>query len=213
MITVDLDLEYPSALIYRPKGELRVQAPTTSARFVYEGVPTWTYAYYDSDVGIFHQVERDLGRIPLDANMSSTKFRSLAKAAAAIQSTGLKVARFRREYRDLDGYRKPVFVDFYLPLPAELATEPDAPRPTREEAKERHLQGWNLRCNRCGGWGATWIRRERPRWGALALCGPHARELAREHDRHAQALDELRMVCFEQPPEQGHNLATGHSSE
>ena len=59
--------------------------------------------------------------------------------------------------------------------------------------------GANLRCNRCGTYGATWVAGERPGWGSLALCPPHERALAQEYQRHQAALDQLRTVNFEQP--------------
>lgn len=63
-------------------------------------------------------------------------------------------------------------------------------------------QGHNLRCNRCGTYGATWYQRshtvaERPGWGHMALCPPHKQELIDEHDRHEAALAWLRTVNFE----------------
>lgn len=61
-------------------------------------------------------------------------------------------------------------------------------------------RGCNLRCNRCGTYGAIWIPGERPGWGNLALCPPHERELDEEHQRHRAALDRIRAVNFEQPP-------------
>lgn len=71
---------------------------------------------------------------------------------------------------------------------------------TKDEAKAARpvVQGWNIRCNRCGTYGATWRVGERPGWGALALCDPHWDELAAEHRRHAEALRWLRAVNFEQ---------------
>lgn len=44
---------------------------------------------------------------------------------------------------------------------------------TKEEAKARHLQGWNLRCNVCGSYGMQWYHEthiRRPSWGSIALC-------------------------------------------
>lgn len=71
------------------------------------------------------------------------------------------------------------------------------------DARTNGALGWNLRCNRCGSYGATWTKTdERPGWGALALCPPHKQELADEHQRHAAALRRLRLVNFEQPPPQ-----------
>lgn len=87
----------------------------------------------------------------------------------------------------------------YLPAP-----EPEEiPGFTEGEARTAGLPGWNIRCNRCGTFGATWtdnaVRTERPGWGALALCPPHKRELEEEHERHAAALRRLREVNYEQP--------------
>jgi hypothetical protein len=59
--------------------------------------------------------------------------------------------------------------------------------------------GWNLRCNNCGGYGATWIPKMRPGWGALALCYPHKSELEAMQRRHAAELAALTTVQFEQP--------------
>lgn len=72
------------------------------------------------------------------------------------------------------------------------------PQPTAEEAAEAGLIGWNLRCNRCGGYGAQWIPEMRPGWGALALCNPHAAELSAAEHRHADEMRELTAVRFEQ---------------
>jgi hypothetical protein len=58
--------------------------------------------------------------------------------------------------------------------------------------------GWNLRCNRCGGYGASWIPGMRPGWGSLALCYPHKAELVAEQGRHARAMQRLTAVNFEQ---------------
>lgn len=70
---------------------------------------------------------------------------------------------------------------------------------TAAQAKELCLPGWNLCCNRCGTFGAEWLPSERPGWGSLALCPPHAEELRAEHERHRAALAELRAVRYEQP--------------
>lgn len=69
---------------------------------------------------------------------------------------------------------------------------------TRSQARDLCLPGWNLRCNRCGSYGARWIAGERPGWGSLALCPDHEAELEAEHDRHREALAVLRGVRFEQ---------------
>jgi hypothetical protein len=73
------------------------------------------------------------------------------------------------------------------------------PRPTAEEAAAAGVIGWNLRCNRCGGFGATWIPKMRPGWGSLALCYPHADELTKLQRRHADELKAATAVNFEQP--------------
>lgn len=72
------------------------------------------------------------------------------------------------------------------------------PLPTAEEAAAAHRMGWNLRCNNCGGYGATWIPGMRPGWGSLALCYPHERELEAMQRRHADELRALTAVRFEQ---------------
>lgn len=71
---------------------------------------------------------------------------------------------------------------------------------TVDDAKAACVSGWNLRCNRCGGYGANWIPGMRPGWGALALCRPHQAELTAEERRHADAMRELTAVRFEQDP-------------
>lgn len=65
---------------------------------------------------------------------------------------------------------------------------------TMDEARERELPGWNIRCNRCGDYGAEWLRGERPGWGALALCPI----CAAVFKMAKKALDELRVVRYEQ---------------
>lgn len=75
------------------------------------------------------------------------------------------------------------------------------PHPTREAAREAGVLGWNLRCNRCGWWGAYWFQGMRPRWGCLALCGPDAAALREEIRRHKRAMATLAKVDFEQPIE------------
>lgn len=73
------------------------------------------------------------------------------------------------------------------------------PQPTEQQARAAGLRGANLRCNRCGMWGAMWWQGQRPGWGALAVCDPHGAELEAELIRHDQALTVLRAVNFEQP--------------
>ena len=72
------------------------------------------------------------------------------------------------------------------------------PLPTAEEAAAAGRMGWNLRCNSCGGYGATWIPGMRPGWGALALCHPHEKELYAMQRRHADELATLTTINFEQ---------------
>ncbi|HTF53636.1 MAG TPA: hypothetical protein VK735_39840 [Pseudonocardia sp.] len=72
---------------------------------------------------------------------------------------------------------------------------------TMEQAKKGGLWGWNVRCNRCGSYGAEWLDGERPGRGALALCAPHKLELRAERERHAKRIAELRAVKYEQDEE------------
>jgi excisionase family DNA binding protein len=74
---------------------------------------------------------------------------------------------------------------------------------TPDAAREAGRAGWNIRCNRCGGYGARWMPGERPGWhfGNLALCDLHADELGAEYRRHWAALAVLREVRYEQEPE------------
>lgn len=84
---------------------------------------------------------------------------------------------------------------------APVAAKPTQPTYTEAEAKALNLLGWNLRCNRCGTFGAQWVPGERPGWyfGNLALCPPHRQELADVRERHERELAEVRQVNFEQP--------------
>lgn len=68
-----------------------------------------------------------------------------------------------------------------------------------DEALDFGLTGWNLRCNRCGSYGAEWMQDQRPGWGALAACPPHRDEVRAELQRHREALARLREVNFHQP--------------
>jgi hypothetical protein len=72
------------------------------------------------------------------------------------------------------------------------------PLPTAEEAATAGRIGWNLRCNNCGGYGATWIPKMRPGWGSLALCYPDKKALEAMQRRHAAELKTLTAVNFEQ---------------
>lgn len=81
----------------------------------------------------------------------------------------------------------------------ETARDPfGPPLPTAEEAAAAHRMGWNLRCNSCGGYGATWIPGMRPGWGSLALCHPDRRELEAMQRRHSDELKTLTTINFEQ---------------
>jgi hypothetical protein len=86
----------------------------------------------------------------------------------------------------------------YTPPPMSATRSGGVPLSTKDQAREAQRFGWNLRCNRCGGWGASWFDGHRPGWGSLALCDPHADELDAEMRRHKSALVELRDVRFEQ---------------
>ena len=71
---------------------------------------------------------------------------------------------------------------------------------TAKDAKQAGISGWNLRCNRCGTYGANWRfgLGERKGWGELALCREHGAELSAEYDRHRLELERLCAVQFEQ---------------
>lgn len=72
------------------------------------------------------------------------------------------------------------------------------PKATPEEAAAAHIIGWNIRCNRCGLYGATWVPAQRSGWGSLALCYPHEEELMTVKQRHADELKAVTAVNFEQ---------------
>lgn len=69
---------------------------------------------------------------------------------------------------------------------------------TKEQAKEKGVLKWNIRCNLCGSYGADWLSSERPGWGSLALCPEHAVELQAEKNRHDAEMRRLRTINFEQ---------------
>lgn len=72
------------------------------------------------------------------------------------------------------------------------------PLPTADEARWAGRRGWDLRCRRCGDFGATW----QPGVQAgtdIALCDPHAGELAAERARHDAAMAKLTERRFAQP--------------
>lgn len=68
---------------------------------------------------------------------------------------------------------------------------------SKEEAKERCLLGWNIRCNVCGNYGAKWIYGARPGWGALALCPEHEKEYNEMVYRHKEEIKNFTDVKFE----------------
>lgn len=69
---------------------------------------------------------------------------------------------------------------------------------TADQARDAGVCGWNLRCNLCGTYGATWIPNQRPGWGDLALCPTHENDLTAELRRHKDAMTELRHINYEQ---------------
>lgn len=75
------------------------------------------------------------------------------------------------------------------------------------EAREDVRQGWNLRCNVCGVFGASWLPELRPGWGCLAACPEHQAAIDAEQKRHAEAMKKLTTVSFEQPGSWVHELA------
>lgn len=72
------------------------------------------------------------------------------------------------------------------------------PLPTPEEAAAAGRMGHNLRCNKCGGYGAVWIPGARPDWGSLALCYPEAEDYYAMVSRHADEMRQYIDVKFEQ---------------
>ena len=72
------------------------------------------------------------------------------------------------------------------------------PLPTADEAAAAGRRGHNIRCNRCGGYGAQWISGARKGWGALALCHPHASAYQDMTRRHAEELARFTIINFEQ---------------
>lgn len=71
---------------------------------------------------------------------------------------------------------------------------------TKGEAKKRSIQGWNIRCNLCGNYGASWIYGARPGWGALALCPEHEKEYKEMIERHKKEIRKFTNANFEQDP-------------
>ena len=72
------------------------------------------------------------------------------------------------------------------------------PLPTPEEAAAAGRMGHNLRCNKCGGYGAVWIPKARPGWGSLALYFPEAEEYDAMVRRHEDEMRQFTDVKFEQ---------------
>lgn len=69
---------------------------------------------------------------------------------------------------------------------------------TEDEARERNVSGWNIRCNLCGSYGAIWVPGQRSGWGSLCLCPTHRGELEAELHRHDAEMARLRTINFEQ---------------
>jgi hypothetical protein len=73
---------------------------------------------------------------------------------------------------------------------------------TLEEARDRPegaMCGWNVRCNLCGSYGASWLDPwSRPGWGCLCLCEVHKAEWEAEMSRHSIEISRLRTINFEQ---------------
>jgi hypothetical protein len=70
-----------------------------------------------------------------------------------------------------------------------------------KEAREGLVFGWNLRCNVCGSYGATWQDRvldkpARPKWGALALCPFHKKRLNDTVLEFQAELSQMQVVNF-----------------
>lgn len=66
-------------------------------------------------------------------------------------------------------------------------------------ACEAGRQGWNLRCNVCGDFGASWMEGKRPGYGSLAVCPDCQRAVEAEESRHQSAMACLTRVQYEQP--------------
>jgi hypothetical protein len=66
-------------------------------------------------------------------------------------------------------------------------------------AADAGISGWNIRCNLCGAFGASWIINARPGWGSLALCPSHKEAYEAEMSRHRGVISTLSQINFEQP--------------
>jgi hypothetical protein len=115
------------------------------------------------------------------------------RLAADPLATAVKVADLDA---DLDAGRFPAGTRLDLEHLLHRLTRPW----TLQEARRAVRAGWNLRCNRCGSYGASWCPGARPGWGALALCPLDLLELEAEHRRHQEALHRLQAVNYEQDP-------------
>lgn len=72
---------------------------------------------------------------------------------------------------------------------------------TLEEALDFGLLGWNLRCGRCGSFGAEWIQQVGRMGNTMAFCPPHRDEIRAEQRRHTEAMHALTAERFRQPPQ------------
>lgn len=48
------------------------------------------------------------------------------------------------------------------PTNADATTADRGYYPTAADARDARVPGWNVRCNRCGTYGATWLPGQRP---------------------------------------------------
>lgn len=77
------------------------------------------------------------------------------------------------------------------------------PAISKEEAKKLRLDGWNIRCNYCGNYGAKWMHTimgapARREWGALALCPEHYKKIQEAVKALQDTLSTYRKINFEQ---------------
>lgn len=87
-----------------------------------------------------------------------------------------------------------------------IPSEPSPPKAphfpeyeTAEQALDAGVRGWNLRCNICGNWGASWRGDHiRSAWGALALCKKHDYEFEVEVRRHREVMAVFELIAYEQ---------------
>lgn len=100
--------------------------------------------------------------------------------------------------RELDKNVQDKYREFLRLLDLPLPSEPPEPL-SLEQAKERCLPGWNLRCNLCGSYGAGWVPKGRPGWGSLALCPRHETEYRAVMLLSDSLLARFRQVKYRQP--------------